>query len=190
MITTTLNRIRAHENNTAVRNQLFQPYYFESGHLLIALGKTRPDDEQLPFSKIVEVRGLDYAVWCCRVEPQYVREWVLFSIWCVRRVEHLIGGALSPGLLDVAQRHARGEATNEELEVARKKAGADREVAEKTIEAVLYAADAVTLAAQGDPRAADEVLSAARAARVALPTELVAQTAEFLRIVNETEART
>lgn len=74
-------------------------------------------------------------------------------------------------------------------------------MAEKTIEAVLYAADAVTLAAQGDPRAADEVLSAARraagevrnaarAARVALPTELVAQTAEFLRIVNETEART
>jgi hypothetical protein len=108
MITTTLNRIRAHG-----------PCEGGWKKLLTHLGKTAADDEPLPYSVIVESNGLDDALWCCRAEPQYASEWRLFAVWCARQVQHLMKDPRSITALDVAERHAMGQATDEELAAAR-----------------------------------------------------------------------
>lgn len=113
MITTTLNKIRDHS-----------PCQEGWGKLLKHLGKTKADDEPLPFAVIVESNGLDDALWCCRTAPERDREWRLFAVWCARRVQHLMIAPRSVAALDVAERFARGEATVEELVAARDAAGA------------------------------------------------------------------
>lgn len=106
-ITTTLNRIREHSP-------------CESGwkKLLAGLGKTKADDEPLPFSKIIEINGLEDALWCCRVEPQHAKEWRLFAVWCARQVQHMMTDERSIAALDVAERFANGTATEKELAAA------------------------------------------------------------------------
>ena len=106
-ITTTLNRIRAHS-----------PCAEGWTKLLRHLGKTQADDEPLPFSVIVASNGLDDALWCCRAEPQYDREWRLFVVWCARQVQHLMTDPRSIAAIDVAERYADGKATSEELTAA------------------------------------------------------------------------
>ena len=107
MISTTLNRIRAHS-----------PCRSGWEKLLGGLGKTKADDEALPFSRIVEINGLEDALWCCRAEPDYAREWRLFAVWCARQVQHLMTDPRSIAALDVAERFANGEATEGELAAA------------------------------------------------------------------------
>ena len=87
--------------------------------LLKYLGKTEVDDEPLPFSVILESNGLGDALWACRSAPQHNREWRLFAVWCARQVQHLMTDPRSIAALDVAERHADGLATDEELESAR-----------------------------------------------------------------------
>ncbi|MCC3246734.1 hypothetical protein LG047_15645 [Methylocystis sp. WRRC1] len=113
MICTTLNRIREH-----------RPCQDQWPVLLAGLGKTAADDEPLPYARIVEICGVDDALWACRAEPQYAKEWRLYAVWCARQVEHLMTDERSRAALDVAERHAIGEATDEELAAAR---GAKRE---------------------------------------------------------------
>ena len=108
MITTTLNRIRA-----------CNPCSEGWTKLLAGLGKTKADDEPLPYSEIVRINGIDDALWACRAEPQYAKEWRLFAVWCARQVQHLMTDKRSIAAIDVAERHANGEATNEELAAAR-----------------------------------------------------------------------
>lgn len=108
MITTTLNRIREHE-----------PYVDGWNNLLTGLGKTKADDEPLPYSEIVRINGIDDALWACRAEPQHARTWRLFAVWCARRVQHLMQDPRSIAALDVAERHAHGDATDDELDAAR-----------------------------------------------------------------------
>jgi hypothetical protein len=107
MLTTTLNRIRAHS-----------PCEEGWRKLLAGLGKTAPDDEPLPYARIVEINGIDDALWCCRAEPQHVKEWRLFAVWCARQVQHLMTDARSITALEVAERHANGKATDKELAAA------------------------------------------------------------------------
>ena len=107
MITTTLNRIREHG-----------PCEDGWKKLLAGLGKTTADDEPLPYAKIVEINGIDDALWACRAEPQHSKEWRLFAVWCARQVEHLMEDERSCAALNVAERHANGEATDKELAAA------------------------------------------------------------------------
>ena len=107
MITTTLTRIRAHAPCADVWQKL-----------LAHLGKTKADDEPLPFSVILESNGLNDALLCCRAEPQYAREWRLFAVWCARQVQHLMTDRRSIDALGVAERYANGQATDAELETA------------------------------------------------------------------------
>ena len=107
MLTTTLNRIRAHS-----------PCCEGWEKLLKGLGKTAADDEPLAFSKIAEINGIDDALWCCRAEPQEWRTWRLFAVWCGRQVQHLMTDPRSTTALDVAERHANSNATDEELDAA------------------------------------------------------------------------
>ena len=104
---TTLNRVRAHGP-------------CESGwtKLLRHLGKTKADDELLPFAVIVESNDIDDALWCCR-SVDYDRVWRLYAVWCARQVQHLMKDAPSIAALDVAQDYAIGLATRDELERAR-----------------------------------------------------------------------
>ena len=108
MIYTTLNRIREHS-----------PCAHGWRKLLAHLGKTQADDEPLSFATILESNGLEDALWCCRVEPQYAKEWRLFAVECARRVQHLMHDPWSLAALDVAERYAHGLASDEELRAAR-----------------------------------------------------------------------
>ena len=107
MITTTLNRIREHG-----------PCESRWRKLLAHLGKTKADDEPLPYSVILESNGLDDALWCCRAEPQHEREWRLFAVRCARSVQHLMTDPRSIAAIDVAERHANGLAKYDELSTA------------------------------------------------------------------------
>ena len=106
-ITTTLNNIRDKK-----------PYADSWKKLLAGLGKTVADDEPLAFARILEINGIEDAVWCMRAEPQHAKDWRLFAVWCVRQIEHLITDQRSRNALDVAERHAYGLATDEELAAA------------------------------------------------------------------------
>jgi hypothetical protein len=46
------------------------------------------------------------------------REARLYAVWCARQVQHLMTDPRSLAALDVAERHANGEATNAELDAA------------------------------------------------------------------------
>ena len=167
MITTTLNRIRA-----------AQPCADGWEKLLTHLGKTKADDERLPFSVIIESNGLEDALWCCRAEPQYAREWRLYAVWCARQVQHLMTDHRSLAALDVAERHANDLATDAERAAA--------------WDAAWAAAWAAAWDAAWDPArdaARDAAWAAARAAArdPAWAAAWDAQTKEFLRLVAETE---
>ena len=172
MLTTTLNRIRAHSP-------------CESGwkRLLAHLGKTQADDEPLPYSVIVESNGLDDALWCCRVEPQYDREWRLFAVWCARQVQHLMVDKRGLHALDVAERFANGQATVEELHAARSAAWAAAGAWDAAWDAARSAAWAAAGAAAW-AAAWDAAGAAARSAAwaAAWAAARSAQTAHFLEI--------
>jgi len=152
MITTTLNKIRDHS-----------PCQEGWGKLLKHLGKTKADDEPLPFAVIVESNGIEDALWCCRSAPEYDKEWRLFAVWCARQVKHLMTDPRSVAALDIAERFANGEATTRELAAARDAA-------------VVAAWDAAWAAAWAAARAAAWV-AAGDAVRAA-------QTKRFLEVVS------
>lgn len=170
-ITTTLNRIRAHI-----------PCREGWEKLLKGLGKTAADDEPLPFARVVEINGLDDALWCCRAEPQHDRQWRLYAVWCARQVQRFMKDQRSIAAINVAERYANGLATDEELVAAREAVWAAREVTWDGWEAAWEAAWATRVAAW-------DAAWAAWATRVAAwdtarDTTREAQTAEFLRVVN------
>ena len=104
---TTLNKIRAHSPCSDGWSKLL-------GHL----GKTKADDEPLPLLTVLDSNGLDDALWCLRAIDGKDREIRLFSVRCARRVQRLVADRRSIDALDVAERFANGEATQEELSAA------------------------------------------------------------------------
>lgn len=116
--TTTLNAIRAHG-----------PCADGWSKLLAHLGKTKADDEPLPLLTILDSNGLDDALWCMRAMPEHDKHWRLYAVWCARQVQHLMTDQGSISALDVAERHARGDATDAELSDAWADAVAARDAA-------------------------------------------------------------
>ena len=108
MIYTTLNKIRA-----------YSPCADGWAKLLRYLGKTEADDEPLALATILKSNGLDDALWCLRAVDGHQREMRLFAVWCARQVQHLMTDPCSVTALDVAERHANGQATDAELAAAR-----------------------------------------------------------------------
>jgi hypothetical protein len=105
---TTLNKIRAHS-----------PCGSGWTKLLRHLGKTQADDEPLAITTILDSNGLDDALWCLRAVDGHQREMRLYAVWCARQVQHLMTDQRLPAALDVAERHANGAATDDELSAAR-----------------------------------------------------------------------
>ena len=164
-ITTTLNRIRAHS-----------PCSEGWTRLLKHLGKSQADDEPLLYAVIARSNGIDDALWCCRAEPDQWKTWRLFAVWCGRQVEHLMEDERSKNALNVAERHANGEATDAELAAAWAAARA-------------AARDAAWAAAWAAARAAarDAAGAAARAAAWAAARDAAgaAQLTKFIEMVGE-----
>ncbi len=168
MLTTTLNRILACSLGAD-----------EWAKLLAGLGKTQPDDEPLPYATILRINGYDDAMWAMRCEPQHAREWRLFAVWCVRQIQDLLTDCGSLRALDVAERYARGEATDYELfvanDAARDAAGsAEWNAPEAAAEAVTW--KSAWKGAEAAAYLAADAVEMEDAARDA-------QAAEFLRVV-------
>lgn len=131
---TTLNKIRGHG-----------PCADGWSKLLRHLGKTQPDDEPLALVTILDSNGLDDALWCLRACDGIDREARLYAVWCVRQVQHLLTDPRSLTVLDVAERHANGEATDKELDAA---LGTARDAA---MDAAWYAAIELDTPIKGGP---------------------------------------
>lgn len=84
----------------------------------VLLGFTEPSDDPITYERLLDVLGLDDALWCCRAEPQLGAHWRRYAVWCARQVQHLMADARSIAALDVAEGHAAGDATDEELDAA------------------------------------------------------------------------
>ena len=141
---TTLNKIREHS-----------PCASGWEKLLSYLGKTKADDEPLALTTIIDSNGLDDALWCLRAVEGHAKEIRLYAVWCVRQVEHLLKDQRSLDALDVAERYANGQATEDELtaawaaarDVVRSTARAARAAQSATWWAAWYAADAAAQSA-------------------------------------------
>ena len=81
------------------------------------------------------------------------RELRLFAVWCARQVQHLMADPRSVDAIDVAERHANGNATDAELAAARAAAGAAARAAAGAA-AGAAAMDAARTAAMAAARAA------------------------------------
>lgn len=161
---TTLNKIRAKSP-------------CESGwkKLLRAKGKTEADDEEFSLLDVLESNGLEDAIWCLRAVDWFDKEKRLFAVWCARQVQHLMKDQRSIAALDVAERFANGEATQDELHTAYA-ACADADAA-----AAAYAAAAA--AANDAYYAAADDYDAYAAAADAAYAEKEKQKQEFIRMV-------
>ena len=175
---TTLNQIRKHS-----------PCASGWQKLLTYLGKTKADDEPLAITTILDSNGFNDALWCLRAVEGYDKEIRLFAVWCARQVQHLMTDKRSLDALDVAERYANGEATQDELVAAGDAAwAAARDAASDAARSAAWSAarDAAWSAAWSAARdAAWEARSAARAA--AWKAARAKQEAELRRICGEGE---
>lgn len=104
---TTLNAIRKHDPCADGWKKLLQ-----------YLGKTEADDEPLFISTILKSNGLDDALWCLRAVDGHDKEIRLLAVAYARKVQHLMTDSRSIAALDVAERHAHGKATDDDLAAA------------------------------------------------------------------------
>ena len=106
MITITLNKIRAHSP-------------CESGWKKLLKAKAGVGmDAEFPLSDVLDSNGLDDTLWCMRCLPEHESLWRLYAVWCARQVQHLMKDKRSIDALDVAERYARGLATDAKLYAA------------------------------------------------------------------------
>lgn len=75
--------------------------------------------DEIPLTNIIDSNSIEDAIWCLRVIPDCDRDARLFAVWCARQVEYLMTDQRSKNALDVAERHANGEADDSELAAAR-----------------------------------------------------------------------
>ncbi|UVS95681.1 hypothetical protein [Burkholderia glumae] len=75
-------------------------------------------EAEIPLVHILKSNGLDDALWSLRCCSGIDRDARLFAVWCARQVEHLMEDQRSKDALDVAERFANSEATEEERAAA------------------------------------------------------------------------
>ena len=82
---------------------------------LLKYGENTP----ITVRQIVEAVGLNDALWALRTMPEHNARWRLLAVRYARRVQHLMRDPRSVAVLDVAERHAHGSATDTELDAAK-----------------------------------------------------------------------
>ena len=105
---TTLSKIRAHA-----------PCASGWTTLLKGLGKTAADDEPLELVRVLEINGLDDALWALRACDGIDRAARLYACDMAAAVAHLANNARCDTAIAVARRFANGTATSDELDAAR-----------------------------------------------------------------------
>jgi hypothetical protein len=88
--------------------------------LLLNLGKTKPDDEELPLVTILGSNGIEDAIWCLRAVDNSDRDARHFAVWCARRWEKRLTSQDSINALEVAAKYADGLVPNLALMEARR----------------------------------------------------------------------
>lgn len=165
---TTLNKIKSHDPCTSGWTKL-----------LIGLGKTRSDDEPLPFTRILEINGIADAIWALRTCDD--RNAVLtYAADCAEHVVHIYEAQYPDdprprNAISTLRRYIAGEATEVELRAAARAAAC----------AAADAADRAAIAAYAAVCAADAAAysaadAAARAAADAAEREW--QTARYRKL--------
>lgn len=149
---TTLNKIRSHNPCEGSWRKLLQ-----------SLGKTEADDTEVSVRYILDLLGIDDAIWVLRAVDGHDREVRLFACDCAESVLHLYEDKYPDdnrprNAIEVARRHANVEATTIELEEARVDAW------DAAARAVWAASAAAAIAAAGT------AMGAARAAWAAAGT--------------------
>ena len=77
-------------------------------------------DAPISLVSILESNGIEDTLWCLRVnDAEWARDSRLFAVWCARQVQHLMNDERSINALDVAEKFANGEATQDDLVAAR-----------------------------------------------------------------------
>lgn len=75
-------------------------------------------DAEIPLVDVLNSNGIDDALWSLRCVSDADRDIRLFAVWCARQVEHLMQDQRSKDALNVAERFANGDASDEELAAA------------------------------------------------------------------------
>ena len=120
--------------------------------------------DHISIRSILDSNGIDDALWAlrCIEGADKNKDIRMFAIWCARQVEHLITDQRSKDALNVAERYANGEATDDEMATARAAARAAAGAAARAAAGV--AARAAAWAAAG-VASWDAAWAAARAAQ-------------------------
>lgn len=85
-------------------------------NLLKSLKKTHPDDEAISLVQLLKIAGLQFALGCCQLIPEHDNQWRLYAVWCARQVVWSGGYKEGPLAVAVAERFAKGQATQAEFE--------------------------------------------------------------------------
>ena len=167
---TTLNKIRSNSPCTS-----------GWAKLLKHLGKVQADDVELSLLTILESNGLEDTLWCLRAVDGFEKEKRLMAVAFAREVQHLMKDPRSLAALNVAERFANGEATEEELNATRD--AAYNAARDATAYAASHAAAYAPSAAYAAARAAahDAALAAAYAAAYAASHAAAIQQTETLK---------
>ena len=94
-----------------------------NANIIKSLSKTYADDAPIKIVDIFASHGLEDALWCLRAVEGHDKELRLYAVWCARQVQHLMTDARALAALDVAERHAYGQASDAELAAAARAAG-------------------------------------------------------------------
>lgn len=102
---TTLNRISS-----------LSPQKVTWGKLLSSCNKLGPDDEPISLIQVLRISGLQFALECCQLLPEFDKHWRLYAVWCARQTVWSGQYKEGPFAIAVAERFANGQATVEEFE--------------------------------------------------------------------------
>ena len=170
----TTDRILSLKGATATLNDIRKYSRCEDGwrKLLAHLGKTKADDAPVSLITILDSSGFDDAMWCLRALPDEYDPAIRLMVCDMVEpaLKYVPEGEDRPRqAIETARRHARGEASDEELAAARAAARAATSVARATRAASAVRAAFSAWVAAWDARAASatSAMSATSAAKAA-----------------------
>jgi hypothetical protein len=84
--------------------------------LLRSLKKTHPDDDPISLVQIVQISGLQFALECCQLVPEFDKNWRLYAVWCARQVVWSQSYTEGLAAIAMAEQFAKGQASQAEFE--------------------------------------------------------------------------